>query len=149
MNDIFISYANADRPVAQQLADALEALGWSVWWDREIPFGKAFDQVIEQELNAARCVIVLWSKESVQSRWVKTEAAVAADRDRLIPVLIDDVAIPLEFRRIQTAMLPGWRGDRNHPEFAMIVDSIRQMIAQPALAPAAPARPASSWPTTS
>jgi hypothetical protein len=149
MNDIFISYANTDRAVAQQLADALEALGWSVWWDREIPFGKAFDQVIEQELNAARCVIVLWSKESVQSRWVKTEAAVAADRDRLIPVLIDDVAIPLEFRRIQTAMLPGWRGDRNHPDFGMIVDSIRQMLAQPELAPAARARSPTPPPSTS
>lgn len=55
MNDIFVSYANGDRAVAQQLADALEALGWSVWWDREIPFGKPFDQVIEEELNAARC----------------------------------------------------------------------------------------------
>ena len=112
MNDIFISYANADRAVAQSLADALDALGWSVWWDREIPFGKPFDQVIEEELNAARCVVVLWSKDSVRSRWVKAEAAAAADRDRLIPMVIDDSPLPLEFRRIQSAMLPGWNGDR-------------------------------------
>lgn len=132
MNDIFISYANADRAVAQPLADACEALGWSVWWDREIPFGRPFDQVIEEELNGARCVIVLWSSESARSRWVKTEAAAAADRDRLIPVLIEDVPIPFEFRRIQTAMLQGWSGDREHPEFERLLDSIRHMLGQPA-----------------
>ena len=132
MNDIFISYANADRAVAQPLADALEALGWSVWWDREIPFGKPFDQVIEEELNGARCVIVLWSPASVHSRWVKTEAAAAADRDRLIPVLIEDVPIPFEFKRIQTAMLQGWNGDREHPEVVRLIDSIRQMLGEPA-----------------
>src|SRR4051812_13540774 len=120
MNQIFISYANADRAVAQHMADALESLGWSVWWDREIPFGKPFDQVIEEELNAAQCVVVLWSHDSIKSRWVKTEAGAAADRERLVPVLIEDVAIPLEFRRIQTAMLHGWRGDRNHPEFLQL-----------------------------
>ncbi len=131
MNDIFISYANADRAVAQSLADALDALGWSVWWDREIPFGKPFDQVIEEELNAARCVVVLWSKDSVRSRWVKAEAAAAADRDRLIPMVIDDSPLPLEFRRIQSAMLPGWNGDRTHPEFVQLVDSVTQMLGQP------------------
>jgi hypothetical protein len=46
MNDIFISYDSADRAIAQKFADALESRGWSVWWDREIPLGKAFDQVI-------------------------------------------------------------------------------------------------------
>ena len=99
MNDIFLSYDSSDRATAQKYADALESLGWSVWWDREIPLGKAFDQVIEEELNGARCVIVLWSKEAVRSRWVKTEAAAAADRECLIPVLIEDVAIPFECRQ--------------------------------------------------
>ena len=132
MNDIFISYANADRAVAQSLADALDALGWSVWWDREILFGQPFDHAIEEQLNRARCVIVLWSPASVNSRWVKTEAAAAADRDRLIPVLIEDVPIPFEFKRIQTAMLPGWRGDREQPEFVRLVESVRHMLEQPA-----------------
>jgi hypothetical protein len=33
MAGIFISYATVDRPTARRLADALEACGWSVWWD--------------------------------------------------------------------------------------------------------------------
>ena len=132
MNDIFISYDSADRPIAQRFADALEARGWSVWWDREIPLGKAFDQVIEEELNAARCVIVLWSTQSVRSRWVKTEAAAAADRDCLLPVLVEDIAIPFEFKRIQTAMLMNWRGDDSDPEFNRLVEAIEQLAKEPA-----------------
>jgi hypothetical protein len=131
MNDIFISYDSTDRGTAQKYADALESLGWSVWWDREIPLGKAFDQVIEEELNAARCVIVLWSKEAVRSRWVKTEAAAAADRECLIPVLIEDVAIPFEFKRIQTAMLMNWQGDAADPEFHPLIQAVRQLLGQP------------------
>jgi hypothetical protein len=64
----------------------------------------------QAQLNAARCVIVVWSKESVRSRWVKTEAAVAVERDCLVPLSIDDAPIPLEFRRIQIAMMQGWNG---------------------------------------
>ncbi len=137
MNDVFLSYASEDRAVAHELADALEALGWSVWWDREIHYGKAFDQVIEEELNAARCVIVLWTAESVGSRWVKTEAAAAADRDRLIPVLLGEVSIPFEFRRIQTAELFDWSGDRAHPDFVRLVESVKSMVGAP-VAPRVP-----------
>src|SRR5262245_61063827 len=100
MNDIFLSYDRNARTRAQKFAEALESLGWSVWWDREILLGKSFDQVIEEELNAARCVIVLWSKDSIRSRWVKSEASAAIEREKLVPVFIDRVASPLEFRLI-------------------------------------------------
>ena len=109
MADIFISYASADRDRARVLADALATQGWSVWWDRTIPPGRQFDEVIEEELAAAGCVVVLWSKASVASSWVKTEAADARDRRILVPVLIEDVKLPLEFRRMQAADLSQWR----------------------------------------
>src|SRR3954466_5859117 len=135
MNELFLSYDREDRAVAQQLADALHAQGWSVWWDREIPFGKAFDLVIEERLNAARCVVVLWSKKSILSRWVKTEAGVAAERGCLVPVLIEDTPVPLEFKRIQPAMMQGWKGDVRDPEFLRLVDAIKGMLGRPAQAP--------------
>jgi hypothetical protein len=46
MRDVFISYAKPDRDRAAELATALEAHGWSVWWDRKIPPGRTFDDVI-------------------------------------------------------------------------------------------------------
>src|SRR5579862_7909324 len=64
MADVFVSYANADRNSARALAEALEHYGWSVWWDREIPIGRTWDEVIEEEIARARSVLVLWSASS-------------------------------------------------------------------------------------
>jgi hypothetical protein len=108
MADIFISYARADRARAERLAHVLREHEWSVWWDRYIPPGKTFDEVIEEALAQAKSVIVLWSHDSVRSEWVKAEASDAARRRILVPILADDVKIPLEFRRIQTARLIDW-----------------------------------------
>ncbi len=128
MSDIFISYARADKEKAELLANAFSQKGWSVWWDREIPPGKAFDEVIENALNSARCVIVLWSKDSVSSRWVKTEAAEGATRGILVPALIDNAPIPLEFKRIEAADLSDWQGDSSHREFDQLLRTVAGMV---------------------
>ena len=59
MTDIFISYASEDRERAGKLAQAFGAMGWSVWWDRRIIVGQAFDQTIERELEAAKSIVML------------------------------------------------------------------------------------------
>ena len=128
MSDIFISYASAARERARLLADALAQKGWSVWWDRTIPPGKEFDQVIEEALDAAKCVVVLWSKTSTASSWVKTEAAEAMRRKILVPALIDETKIPLEFRRLQAADLSQWQGEHSHPELEKFSRSIEENI---------------------
>ncbi|HEY6250937.1 MAG TPA: toll/interleukin-1 receptor domain-containing protein, partial [Candidatus Angelobacter sp.] len=89
-----------------------------------IPPGRSFDQVIEEALTMAKCVIVLWSKASVASDWVKVEAADAAKRHILIPALIDHVTIPLEFRRLQAADLVGWQGASQHAGMQLLLNSI-------------------------
>jgi hypothetical protein len=141
VNDIFLSYESSDRPIAHVFADTLEARGWSVWWDREIPLGKNFDEVIERELMSARCVVVLWSKQSVRSRWVRTEASAAAERGCLVPVAIDDTSIPLEFRQIQAAILPGWNGDTSDPEFIRLTDAIEALLKEAPVKPVASPSP--------
>lgn len=124
MADIFLSYAKEDRERAGKLATALQAAGWSVWWDRDIQVGQDFDQVIENALDSAKCVVVLWSKHSISSEWVKNEAASAAERGKLVPALIDDVRMPLEFRRKQTANLIDWDQNPSHPGFQSLCDGI-------------------------
>jgi hypothetical protein len=74
MSDIFLSYASEDLARIRPLVQFLMQQGWSVWWDRTIPLGKTYDQVIEEALDAARCVVVVWSQGSVASHWVRTEA---------------------------------------------------------------------------
>lgn len=128
MSDIFISYARPDKDRAELLAEVFSRQGWSVWWDREIPPGKSFDETIENELNSARCVIVLWSEDSVSSRWVKTEAAEGAARGILVPALIDTVQIPLEFKRIEAADLSDWQGDSPHSEFDHLLRTVADIL---------------------
>ncbi len=132
MSDIFISYARADNQQAALLAEQFIQNGWSVWWDREIPPGRSFDEVIEEALNAAKCVVVIWSRQSVASRWVKTEAAEGAARGVLVPVLMKGVKIPLEFKRIEAADLSDWRGNASHPEFTHLIRTIDSLLADAA-----------------
>ena len=124
MPDVFLSYAREDRERASVLARALESDGWSVWWDRKMVAGEAFDETIERQLATANSVVVLWSEHSVGSEWVKSEAAAASERDVLVPVLLDDVKQPLEFRRRHAADLTHWKGDLSDSEFLALVAGI-------------------------
>ena len=106
MADLFISYSRHDRSEAEQIAAALEADGYSVWWDRSLSGGENFSSRIENELNAAGAVIVLWSENAKVSDWVRDEANNAKSHGKLIPVSIDGSAPPLGFQGLHTIDLP-------------------------------------------
>src|SRR4029453_14299680 len=74
MTDIFITYAREDRDKAKTIGELFQQQDWSVWWDRNIPPSRSFDEVIEEALGAAKCVVVLWLKNSASADWVKGEA---------------------------------------------------------------------------
>jgi len=73
--EIFVSYNREDRAFVANLVKELEDSGYSVWWDTRISAGSEFDSAIENALAAARCVVVVWSDNSVGSEWVKNEAS--------------------------------------------------------------------------
>jgi hypothetical protein len=131
MADIFVSYARDDRTRVRRLAEALSAHGWSVWWDRQIQAGKTFDQVIADALASSRCVIVMWSHQSITSDWVREEAEEGRRRGILIPVLIDDVRPPLGFGRIQAVQLSDWTGADGSDEFQKLVADIAAILGPP------------------
>jgi len=133
MTDVFISYASEDRERARKLAKALEARGWSVWWDRKIIAGQTFDQVIEREIETAKSIVVLWSNHSITSEWVKNEATAASERGVLVPALIDKVKPPLEFRRKQTADLVDWDGDPLNEGFQLLCDGVAATTSIPGM----------------
>ena len=141
MNDIFISYAREDRERAKAIAAVFEAQGWSVWWDRNIPPGRSFDQVIEEALSAARCVVVLWSKSSATSDWVKTEAGEGLARKILVPVRLEELNLPLEFRRLQTVDLSQWKGDATDPEMSGFLQAVAALLKSEVRLTSPPVRP--------
>jgi len=128
MNDIFLSYKSEDKLKAQIIAGALKQKGYSVWWDRVIPPGRTFDEVIEENLNSSKCVVVLWSGKSIKSKWVITEAGEGDSRGILIPVLIEEVKPPLAFRRIEAAKLIDWDGSLSDDEFELLLGSLERIL---------------------
>jgi TIR domain len=142
MADVFISYAREDRDHAVALASAISERGWSVWWDRKMLHGTQFRKVIGRELDAARSVIVLWSTHGVESEFVLDEASEGARRNILIPVLIDNVPLPLGFRGIHTADLTNW-SPGSPAELEDVLASVAAMLgADP---PKPPAPPDQRW----
>src|ERR1043165_1191026 len=105
MHDIFVSYKATDREGVRPLVELFERQGWSVWWDQEIPAGKTFDEFIEGKITRARGVLAVWAAASVKSNWVRTEAAEGVRRGIMVPVMIEDVTLPLAFRQIQAQRL--------------------------------------------
>lgn len=131
MSDVFISYAREDRDKAEALARIFEQQKWSVWWDKVIPPGRKYADVIGEELASAKAIIVLWSRASVASDWVKDEAQEGANRKVLVPALIEKISPPVGFRQIQTADLSEWDGSSSHAELQSLVRGVGSLISKP------------------
>ena len=126
MADVFVSYARSDKARVAPLVAAIEAKGWSVWWDPEIDAGQQFDDQIDTELQAANAVLVVWTPTSVSSRWVRGEARDAAERGILVPVRFEDARLPIDVRAIQTTDLDKWG---ENPASAPFQDLLRSLTA--------------------
>ncbi|HLL29655.1 MAG TPA: TIR domain-containing protein [Allosphingosinicella sp.] len=144
MPDIFLSYNREDQAVARRFAEAFEAEGFSVWWDVTLRSGEAYDEVTEAALRSAGAVVVLWSKKSVASRWVRAEATMAHRNKTLLPAMIEPCERPIMFELTQTAELSHWKGDPADRAWRAFVADARRLAAirSGAAAPAAP-QPAS------
>ncbi|MDX2235046.1 MAG: toll/interleukin-1 receptor domain-containing protein [Hyphomonadaceae bacterium] len=146
MADVFLSYAREDRAKAAQIAEALTAGGYDVFWDVEIPPGVTWSDFLQEKLANCKAALVLWSKTSTASQWVREEARLAKDKSKLIPVMIDDSAPPFGFGEIQAANLAAWNGAADDPQWKLLLSGVARAVgAQPTgTAAAAPIRPAAS-----
>lgn len=111
VTDIFLSYNREDQARAKLFSEAFEAPGFKVWWDVGLRTGEAYDEVTETALRTAKAVVVLWSKKSVVSRWVRAEATLADRNKTLVPCMIEPCERPIMFELTQTAELGHWAGE--------------------------------------
>ena len=130
MADVFVSYARGDKARVAPVVAAIEAQGWTVWWDPEIDAGQQFDDQIEAALKAAKAVLVVWTPTSVSSRWVRGEAREAADRGTLVPVRFENASLPMDVRAIHTTELDGWSEDPASAPFQSLLRALSAMIAR-------------------
>ncbi len=130
MPEIFLSYCREEQAIARRFARSLEDEGFEVWWDDALNPGETFDQVTEAALREARAVVVLWSRRSVASRWVRSEATQADRYGTLVPVTIEPCDRPILFELTHTADLNGWSGERNDECWRSFVERLRRFIAR-------------------
>ena len=124
MSDVFVSYARSTEAQAQSIAEALRALGYSVWRDDEIPAHKPYAEVIEERLRASKAVLVIWSADAAKSQWVRAEADAARELGTLVQVTVDGTMPPLPFNQIQCAALKEANGGFGGPGWAKLTASL-------------------------
>lgn len=135
MADIFLSYTEKDRDEARRIAATLESVGWTVWWDRRIPAGETWREVLEQALEQMRCMVVLWSTRSIGSECVCEEATEGRRQRKLVPVLIEAVRPPAGFREIQAADLTQWDGSLEFEGMRLLIADLERFLGKPAPSP--------------
>lgn len=131
MPDIFLSYARVDRGRVRQYARALQQQGWSVWWDEQIEGGDLWTDEIQQNLDAARCVLAFWTVDSCKSTFVRDEARYAAKRHVLVHVVLDAVKVPIGLGEIQSVDMRGWTGSTAEDDvfFSALVRAVEKKLA--------------------
>ncbi|HSC10862.1 MAG TPA: TIR domain-containing protein, partial [Rhodanobacteraceae bacterium] len=130
MADVFVSYSRRDKARVVPLVAAIEARGWSVWWDPAIVPGQEFDRMIDVELKAAAAVLVVWTPTSVDSRWVRGEAREAAERGILVPVRFDAANLPIDVRAIHTIDLDDSATDAGSGKIQELLRAIDGLISR-------------------
>ncbi len=128
--DIFLSYNREDQATARRFAEAFEAQGFEVWWDATLRSGEAYDEVTEKALREAKAVVVLWSKKSVVSRWVRAEATLADRNKTLVPAMIEPCDRPIMFELTQTAELAHWQGAPSDRAWLAFLADVERFIAK-------------------
>ena len=128
--DVFLSYKAEERKRLIPLVEALQAEGFSVWWDQNISGGANWREEIEAHLDAAKVVIVVWSKRTIgpEGRFVRDEAGQAQEAGHYLPITIDNVRPPLGFREVQALDLSSWWGKRDDRRFKVLADTIRARL---------------------
>ena len=124
MTDVFISYARSTEAQARRITEALNALGYAVWNDEYLPAHRAYAEVIEERLNAAKAVVVIWSPDAAKSEWVRSEANRARESHKLVQIAFEPIVPPIPFDQIQCADLSAWTGANDHLGWCKLLEGI-------------------------
>ncbi len=131
MADVFVSYKKSDADRVRPLVEHLRAAGLDVWWDEGIQPSTSWRAEIATQLAAAKCVVAVWTKDSVdheQGAWVMEEATHGQARKILTPVRLDMVSPPLGFGETQYADLAAWSGEASDPRFQHFLGIVQAIV---------------------
>jgi len=87
---IFISYCRRDIDAVSNTIARLRSWGAKVTWDQDFPAGVDIELAIRSAIEGAHSVIVVWSRDSVRSPYVRDEARQAFRATKLVPTHVPD-----------------------------------------------------------
>lgn len=138
--DVFISYRRDQRDQVLVIAEKLQELGLSVWFDARLEAGSSFDEEINREVRSAKCVFVCWSPEAMQSRWVRAEASIGLERDVLVAAFLHPAELMPPYNLVHAANLEGWNGTHDDPAWGQVLARVGRLVEKPDLADIARAK---------
>ena len=142
MDDVFLSYKREERDRVEEIADGLRAEGLTVFFDPDLLVGRVWDEQLEQRLEIAKSVAVLWSEKARRSAWVRSEARRAQGMNKLVPARLDGCIVPIGLDGVQEADLRNWRsGNFHHVEWRKFVGGITAVIGGGEIGPKQPSLP--------
>lgn len=122
-HQIFLSYASADRDVAQKIAEKLRQSNLRVWFDAyKLQAGDSLTARIQDAIMAGDYLVVLLSPDSVRSQWMKRELNASLSLElqsrtiTILPVLIADGEIPSALAEIRHIDLRA----ECHPQYRLL-----------------------------
>jgi hypothetical protein len=130
MSDVYVSYSSKDKQHAEELAKELQALGVTVWLDKELAPGSDFKRAISEAISNARLIAFLVepsaSQEKVQWEYMEALGNSWSDQEKiLVPILIGN-AEPPSFLRTSSALKVRPR----NPDWAGIAKQIAQLLSR-------------------
>lgn len=128
MADVFISYARVTDDLARSVAEELRKQGYSIWFDEELPANRVFSDVIAEQLDSAKAVVVIWSETAASSQWVRSEANRARELGKLVQICVDEARLPLPFDQIHCLNFSDWRGSTASNDWQRLVASIDELV---------------------
>ena len=119
MADVFISYKKIDRIRIQPIIHAIEAAGYSVWWDNDVRSGERWLDRIIIEIRNANTLIGCWTFNAITDlgtfapseedgrNYMELEHA-EAGVEKVVGISFDRTAVPVHYRDIQAIDLSDW-----------------------------------------
>jgi hypothetical protein len=133
MSGVFLSYSRGDHALVEQVMLGLRRVGIEVWWDQDMP-GVDWQEELARELNTMVAVVVVWTVNSSNSKYVRDEARLGLHSDKLINLLLGVEEPPFPFDRVNGLTLEGWNGREPHSGWTRLIKTIEALAVQAGVA---------------
>lgn len=92
---VFFSYAHSDREVVEKIIIGLKQKMCRIWYDEGLTPGESWNDDLAEHLKNSEIVVILLTKNSMGSQYVKAEINYAISKQiKILPVMLENITLP-------------------------------------------------------